>query len=174
LAQTLGLKQPSISNWKRQGRIEINSFEKVFSLLNLKRNELIKNTKFIGISNAKIRNKKSIKFILSLYDLNNKEYKVLLKGKRRKLSIQSRTYLVLNAIVQAEKKGEISTRKLRAYNGYSHIGAQQWLQKLRKRELIKVMDKTYHNTGKIYSLTRKGRDLCKKLDDMYKIVNTIY
>ncbi len=173
LAQSIGLSQSSVSDWIKDGRVEINVFEKAFPILDANLEELIKNIRYIGVSNTKIKNRQSIRYLLSLYNLNDNEYKIKLKGKRCNLSIQSRQYLILKSVVDANKSGEISTRRLKVYNGYSHIGAQQWLQRLRGRGLIEVIGKTYNNMRKVYRLTDKGRELYNKLDKMYEIIGEV-
>lgn len=174
LARELKISQSTISKWKKLRLIELNSFEKAYPLLNINKKELIQNINFIMISNTKIKDKKSIRFIVSLYNLKNKSYKIRLKGRRRNCTVQAKLYLILNAVVETGKKGEIISDKLINYHNYSKCGAQQWIQRLRKRGLIKTSNNPSNKLKHKHQLTYKGKKLYQKLNKLYEISDKIY
>lgn len=166
MGRSLGYSQSSVSNWLNKGYMNIEVFEKIFSIFNINKDELISNIKYIGVSTTKIKDKESIKFLLSFYKFQNNEFRI--KVDRNVKTNQPLLFSILGSIINASRKeNKICLSTVAKYSHLSKITIQQRLRKLKQASYLKFI--RMDGLSKVYEMTRKGHLKYKYLERLYEI-----
>ena len=110
---------------------------------------------------------------MNSFNPNKGDFKIRLGGKRRSLSVNAKFYLILDAITKSEELDKINSKNVSKFYGYSYIGVQQWLKRLRYHGLIEI-DNIKSGREHIYKLNNKGMKVYDKLSKLYEINENIF
>ena len=169
IAKYIDCNQASISSWLSQKNgIRIGLFIRIFKLLKLKRKNLINNIDLIKVANSTVKDKKSIKFLLSFYKFEESDGKIKL-NENRKLGINSTLFFYLYYInLSLKENGYISTRYVSNLINRPLITVQQRIKDYVNKGLLKPL-KFYYREGYRYKLTDYGLKTLKNLSEIYSI-----
>ena len=167
LSRKLGISQPLVSSWKNRRCIGLNELSKIFPIFEISRKELIKNIKFLKITSSCVKDRESIKFLLSLHNFVEKPFKIeVYRNKER--SNKSALFSILKDIVETLKDDDIYLRSVMRRSHLSKITIQQKLRKLEIDGYLRNVK--MKGLSKVYEMTKNGMLEYQELSRLYKVV----
>ena len=132
----------------------------------MNKKDLIDNIKFLKITNSYVKDRKSIKFLLSLYHFEEKPFKIGV-NRDRKRSNKSTLFSVLEDIMKTSKDDSVYLGSVRGHSHLNKVTIQQKLRKLEEKGYLKHIKMM--GLSKVYEITKKGKLEYQKLQEMYEM-----
>ncbi len=166
LSRKIGVSQPLISRWKKDNCIGLDELIRIFPILEISREDFVKKIKFLKITNSYVKDRESINFILSIYNFEDKPFKIDVY-RNRKRSNKSSLFSILKDVMETSRHEDIY---LNSISKRSHLNKITIQQKLRMLEINGYLEYIgMKGLSKVYEITEKGKLEYQNLQGLYKI-----
>lgn len=166
LSRKLGVSQSLVSSWRKRDCIGLNELVKIFSIFEMERREFVNGIKFLKITSSCVKDKKSINFLLSLHDFEDKPFKIDVY-RNRKRSNKSSLFSILKDIVETSKYEEIYLNSIRKRSHLNKITIQQKLRMLEVNGFLEHIG--MKGLSKVYGITEKCKSEYQDLQELYEM-----